>query len=240
MSERFFLDQPVNEGHATLVGDQAHHLARVMRAKAGDEVLLFDGQGNEYEATIDEVSKKNVTLRIESAALIPNPNLPEIIIACALPKGDRQKFLVEKLVELGANRLIPLESARSVAEANEKVFKRIGKQIIEASKQCRRNWLMEISPALSVDQLISEFNTFTGSRILADPYVSSDSDVLFRDEPAVIAVGPEGGFTREESQLLTDNNWQTVCFSPNVLRIETAATAAVAIARLAKSKRKTR
>ena len=239
MSERFFLDQPVNDAKATLVGDQAHHLARVMRAKAGDEVLLFDGQGNEYKATIDEVSKKNVTLTIDSAAQIPNPNLPEIIVACALPKGDRQKFLVEKLVELGANRLIPLDSARSVAEANEKVFNRITKQIIEASKQCRRNWLMEISPALSVDQLINEFGRFTGSRLLADPYVSSDSDVLFRDEPAVIAVGPEGGFTREESQLLCDNNWQTVCFSPNVLRIETAATAAVAIARLAKSKHKT-
>ena len=237
MSERFFLDQPVNDAKATLSGDQAHHLARVMRAKAGDEVVLFDGQGMEYHATIEEVSKKDVTLKIDSSNVTPNPNQPEIIVACALPKGDRQKFLVEKLVELGANRLIPLDSTRSVAESSEKVLKRIAKQIIEASKQCRRNWLMKLSVSCSIDQLISEYSDFKGSRLLADPYVNSEADVLFRDEPVVIAVGPEGGFTPEESQTFASSGWTTVCFSPNVLRIETAAAAAVAIARNAKSKR---
>lgn len=235
MSERFFLNQPVSESAATLDGDQAHHLARVMRAKAGDQVVLFDGKGNEYQATIEEVSKKNVSLTIDSASQIPDPNQPQITIACALPKGDRQKFLIEKLVELGANRFIPLKSSRSVAEANPKVIARIAKQVVEASKQCRRNWLMEVSEVLSVDQLLEEFSSFDGSRLLADPYVASGNEALHRNEPCIIAIGPEGGFTPEESQRFAENDWTSVCFSPNVLRIETAASAALAIARAAKS-----
>ena len=235
MSERFFLNQPVSESTATLDGDQAHHLARVMRAKAGDQVVLFDGKGNEYQATIEEVSKKNVSLAIDSVALVPDPNEPQITIACALPKGDRQKFLIEKLVELGANRFIPLKSSRSVAEANPKVIARIAKQIVEASKQCRRNWLMEVGSPLSVDQLLEEFSGSEGSCLLADPYVASGNEILHRGEASVIAIGPEGGFTPKESQRFADHDWTSVCFSPNVLRIETAAAAAVAITRAAKS-----
>lgn len=234
MAERFFLSQDINEPKITLDGDQAHHLARVMRAKAGDQVVLFDGKGSEYQATIEDVSKKSISLRIDSATQLPDPNQPRITIACALPKGDRQKFLIEKLVELGANRFIPLKSSRSVAEANPKVINRIAKQIIEASKQCRRNWLMEVSAALSVEQLLAEFSGFEGSRLLADPYAATGNEALHRNEASVIAIGPEGGFTPEESQRFAEHDWSAVCFSPNVLRIETAASAALAIARAAK------
>ncbi len=236
MAERFFLSQPVVDQKATLVDDQAHHLARVMRAKPGDQVILFDGCGNEYLATVAEVSKKSVALTIESATTVPNPNLPEIVVACALPKGDRQKFLIEKMVELGANRFVPLKTARSVAEASEKVIERIEKQVIEASKQCRRSWLMEISPQTSIQSLLESCESFEGSRLVADPYASSH-DLLTRDEACVIAIGPEGGFTEDESQMFNDNDWTPVCFSPNVLRIETAAAAAVAIARQSKFKK---
>jgi len=215
MAERFFFDQPVSEDTVTLEDDQAHHLARVMRAKPGDQIVIFDGCGNEYEATVTEVSKKNVSLTIDSAQSIDDPNQPEIIVACALPKGDRQKFLIEKMVELGANRFVPLKTQRSVAEASEKVIDRIEKQVIEASKQCRRSWLMKIDQQATVESLIQSFASFEGSRLVADPYASSD-DLLHRQEPCVIAVGPEGGFAEEESKQLTDNDWIPVCFSPNV------------------------
>jgi 16S rRNA (uracil1498-N3)-methyltransferase len=236
MAERFFLSQPVVDQKVSLADDQAHHLARVMRAKAGDEVMLFDGCGNEYLAVVDEVSKKNVNLTIESSNFISDPNQPEIILACALPKGDRQKFLIEKVVELGANRFIPLKTARSVAEASAKVIDRIEKQVIEASKQCRRSWLMEVGPQATIASLLESFHEFEGSRLVADPYASRN-DLLLRDEACVIAIGPEGGFAEEESQLFAGAGWTPVCFSPNVLRIETAAAAAVAIARQSKFKK---
>ena len=236
MAERFLLSQPVVDQKVTLADDQAHHLARVMRAKPGDQVTLFDGCGNEYLAAVDEVSKKNVSLTVETSSFHPDPNQPEIVVACALPKGDRQKFLIEKMVELGANRFVPLKTARSVAEASAKVVERIEKQVVEASKQCRRSWLMEISPQATIASLISAFEDFEGSRLVADPY-ASHNDLLFRDEACVIAIGPEGGFTEEESELFSDAQWTPVCFSPNVLRIETAAAAAVAIARQSKFKK---
>lgn len=234
MAERFYISQPpVDEATAVLEDDQAHHLVRVMRAKPGDPVVLFDGIGTQYEATILEVSKKRVTLAIESTTRVDDPNQPEIMVACALPKGDRQKFLVEKLVELGANRLIPLKTSRSVSEATDKAIERIRKQVIEASKQCRRSWLMQVEPQETMDTLLLKFDSFEGHRVVADPYATSH-DLLFQDTACVIAIGPEGGFSDEESQQLVEGGWTKVCFSPNVLRVETAAAAAVAIARQAK------
>lgn len=233
MAERFFLSQPVADGAVTLSDDQAHHLARVMRAKPGDQIVLFDGCGNEYRGTVSEVSKKNVSVAIDSTQKFEDPNRPEITVACALPKGDRQKFLVEKLVELGANRLIPLKTKHSVAEASPKVVDRIQKQVIEASKQCRRSWLMGIEKQATVASLVDSFSSFAGGRLVADPYASGH-DLLSKPEPCIIAVGPEGGFSEEESKFFAENQWSPVRFSPNVLRIETAAAAAVAIARQAK------
>lgn len=237
MAERFFLSHPLGDDKkAHLDSDQANHLVRVMRAKVGDSVILFDGLGTEYEAKITEVSKKRATLAIESATKADDPNQPEIIVACALPKGDRQKFLVEKLVELGANRLIPLKTSRSVSEATDKAIERIRKQVIEASKQCRRNWLMQVSQNASMETLLSEFASFEGQRVVADPYASGH-DLLVQDSSCIIAIGPEGGFSDEESLQLVDGGWTKVCFNPNVLRIETAAAAAVAIARQSKYKK---
>ena len=233
MAERFYLSQPVSDGTVTLADDQAHHVARVMRAKPGDQIVLFDGHGNEYQATIADVSKKNVSLTIDSSQSFEDPNQPEITVASALPKGDRQKFLIEKMVELGANRFVPIKTQRSVAEASEKVIDRIEKQVIEASKQCRRSWLMKVDSQATIESLIAAFENFEGSRLVADPYASGH-DSLTKAEPCVIAVGPEGGFSDEESTLFANHNWQPVCFSPNVLRIETAAAAAVAIARQSK------
>ena len=238
MAERFFLAQNAIDKTVVLAEDQAHHLSRVMRAKPGDQVTLFDGSGNEYLAAVQEVSKKSVVLTVESSVFLADPNVPEIIVACALPKGDRQKFLIEKMVELGANRFVPLKTARSVAEASAKVVERIEKQVIEASKQCRRSWLMQVGSEATIDTLLESFAEFEGARLVADPY-ASNNDLLLRDEACVIAIGPEGGFTEQESTRFRDNDWTPVCFSPNVLRIETAASAAVAIARQAKYKKST-
>lgn len=231
MAERFLLGQSVKDSKAILTDDQAHHLSRVMRAKAGDQVVLFDGCGTEHAATIDELSKKQVVLSIQSTKKLPDPNQPRIAVASALPKGDRQKFLIEKLVELGANEFIPLKTQRSVADASEKVCDRIRKQVVEASKQCRRSWLMEVHPQVNVDSFLKMNADFAGRRLIADPYTQCRETSLGAPG-GMVAIGPEGGFSDEESAQFAKHGWEPVCFSPNVLRIETAAAAAVAILRL--------
>ena len=101
MSERFFSAAPVSGERAELVDDEARHLAAVMRAAIGDEVVLFDGSGAEFTARITAIRKHAVELAIV-ARREPSRELPlSVTLAVALPKGDRQKWLVEKATELG-------------------------------------------------------------------------------------------------------------------------------------------
>lgn len=232
MADRFFLRTQVTDDIGMIEDDQAHHLTKVMRAKPGDLVTLFDGVGKVYSGTVKEVSKKSVAVFIESTKTFERPT-PEISVAVALPKGDRQKFLVEKLVELGATRLTPLATERTVAVAKEKTVERLKKQVIEATKQCRRAFLMQIETPCNVEQLIAIHQDDTGTKWIADPYTEATfgSATEINDQTVTIAIGPEGGFTDKEIETLEAANWNRVRFSQNVLRIETAAIAAIAILR---------
>src|SRR5262245_60455622 len=145
MSDRFFVDTPISGDRAMLIGDEARHLAAVMRAQVGDEVVLFDGSGAEFGARITGLKKNTVELvvleRREISRELPIP----LTLAVALPKGDRQKWLVEKATELGVTRLVPLITERGVAQLVESALERLRRAVIEASKQCGRNKLMEIA-----------------------------------------------------------------------------------------------
>ncbi len=226
MSHRFFLDSEIVENRTSLIGDQAHHAIQVMRFKVGDELTLFDGLGSEHVAVIVGSAKKKLDLEIRSTTH-QDPPAANLTIACAMPKGDRQKFLVEKLVELGTRRLIPLQTKRSVAVSNEKVIERLKKQVIEASKQSGRNYLMQIESQQTIDQLIQS-TAEPCVRLVADPYSQTDLRSFRSQQLVVIAIGPEGGFDDEEARQFDAAKWQAVRMGDNILRVETAAmTAAV-------------
>jgi 16S rRNA (uracil1498-N3)-methyltransferase len=237
MATRFFIDaslidDPIfdNQNLIELGGDQAHHAIHVMRLRAGDALELFDGQGNLYVASIVELSKRKLRLSIQSSSFEPRRD-HQVMIATALPKGDRQKFLVEKLVELGVDCLLPLKAERSVATANANVIERMEKQIIEASKQCGRRYLMQIQPEVNIESLIKSFDS-ESNRLLADPYANqslldlnqSKQSLLHRQ--TVMAIGPEGGFSDSETSQFVTAAWQPVKLSNHILRIETAAISA--------------
>ena len=230
MSHRFFLDAEIHDRKTTLEGDQAHHAIHVMRSKVGDKISLFDGKGTEHIAVIVEVGKKQLQLVVQQSAATVHQSQREFTIAVALPKGDRQKFLVEKLVELGAHRLIPLNTSRSVAVANEKVIERMNRHVIEASKQCGRNFLMTVEPESSILQLVATVSN-ADIRLVAEPYAQSNliDSVSTKSQPAIIAIGPEGGFADEEHEMFQAAGWKNVCLSPMILRIETAALAAAVL-----------
>ncbi len=229
MSQRFFLETKIKDGQTTLEGDQAHHALHVMRFGVGDKIVLFDGRGQEHFAVITETGKKRISLTIETTIKSKPKVHRDITVAVALPKGDRQKFLVEKLVELGVRRLIPLKTERSVAVASAKVIERMNRQVVEASKQCGRNFLMTVSAQRSVKELIATNFEHT-IRLIADPYSSSPlvSAVSNKSPFVVIAIGPEGGFAEDESIAMSEGGWEPVKLGNSILRIETAAvTAAV-------------
>jgi len=237
LADRFFIDSPFEGSEIQLSDDQAHHVANVMRANVGDPLTLFDADGNEYITEITAKSKKRVTVKKLSSSRPERKLTRGITIVVALPKGDRQKFLIEKLVELGVQRLVPLNTARSVAQVNEKVINRLNKQIIEATKQCRRSYLMEVMPAVSVAQAIAmPANDSTTSFFVAHPYtdqnLASAKDRLVESKSIGWLIGPEGGFSQDEFTSMVEAGWSPVSFGEIILRVETAALTAAAISGL--------
>ncbi|MGI9497580.1 MAG: RsmE family RNA methyltransferase [Mariniblastus sp.] len=234
MSYRFFTQSTPNNGKIMLDGEQARHAIQVMRFGEGDQIVLFDGSGTEYVALIDQVEKRRLWLSIKSQRVAPRGIKANITLAVALPKGDRQKVLVEKLVELGVERLIPLKSNRSVAVANQKVVQRLQKQVVEASKQCGRNRLMKIEGETTLGGL-SEMLEASVLKLIADPYqgqaILDVAAKCLAEMPAeiVVAIGPEGGFDDEENLLSQELGFQPVRLGPSILRVETAAVAIAAI-----------
>src|SRR4029079_17666912 len=151
--------QPITAGCMMLDGPEAHHLLHVMRAAVGDEVTLFDDFGAEFRATVETVRRADAELRIVERREVDRELSFELIVGVALPKGDRQKWLVEKLTELGVTTLVPLITERCVAQPNESALERLQRSVIEAAKQCGRNRLMAISQPQSWDDWIAQSTT---------------------------------------------------------------------------------
>jgi len=239
MTQRYFLSQPPKDQFAVLVGDEAHHLLKVMRKKIGEEVFLFDGSGVEYRAAVATIERNQVTLLVRESRQSHLEWAVPLTLATALPKGDRQKWLIEKLTELGCTRVIPLHTELSVAKAEPQVRKRLERYVIEASKQCGRLKLMEIEPQADFNDLIDRFGENTTSANLLIHPISDENvgQICIHDwvvnRPSLdalnVLVGPEGGFSPQEVQLALEKEWIPLDLGPRVLRTETAAIAVCAI-----------
>lgn len=227
MSERFFVAPPVAGERVELTGDEARHLANVMRAKAGDDVMLFDGSGAEFDARVTSIGPRAVGLTIlqrrEASRELPF----ELTLAVALPKGERQKWLVEKATELGVTRFVPLISRRGVAQPTAATIERLRRTVIEASKQCGRNRLMEIAAPTSAEELFAAAGT-DFMRFVANPGGEAWPAGLVAGANVIAAIGPEGGFASDELQTARQSGWKLVSLGPRILRVETAALALAA------------
>lgn len=228
MSQRYFVGATLAGagGRVTLTGPEAHHLARVMRATTGEEFTLFDGRGGECRARIVLVSKQAVEFEILKRLEFDRETLAPLELAVALPKGDRQHWLVEKAVELGVTTLLPLITERGVAEPGDAARERMERWGVEACKQCGRNRLLEVAAPLTIEALARR--TCAGVKLIAHPGGESAATFDAVSSGVTIAVGPEGGFTEGEVQTLLAADWRQVSLGPRILRVETAAVALAA------------
>ncbi len=233
--DRYYSTRPIKGDEARLEGAEAHHLSHVMRARPGTRVVLFDGSGSEWLAEVKTVGRGTVYLTVLSRHEVDRELPTEIILGVALPKGERQKWLVEKSVELGVWRMIPLVTARAVAQPTPQALDRLRRHVIEASKQCGRNRLMQIAePARLVEFVAASRNA--PIRWIAHPEPAGASGLATGgiEAPgpigrAWLAVGPEGGFTEEEVAAACAAGWTPVTLGPRILRVETAAVLLVAL-----------
>lgn len=221
MLDRSFVEEGIAGQSLRLTGAEARHLGQVLRARPGRRVVLFDGRGGEWLAEVLAVDRAGVELAVLSHEADDRMPARRLTLAVALPKGDRQRLLVEKCVELGVAALVPLATERGVAEATPSALDRLRRYGIEACKQCGRNRLLDIGPALDMPTLLRE--SAVGLRALAHPGGESLAALSQHAERTTVAIGPEGGFSDEEVAQARRAGWRIVGLGPRILRVETAA-----------------
>ncbi len=226
MSERFYTPDALSPGEYVLTGAEAHHLVAVRRFAVGDSLVLFNGDGREYPAQIVSVGRKEAVLNLLRAEAISRELSTRIEIASAMPKGDRGDFLIEKLVELGVARFTPLLTERTIVQPKESRLEKLHQAVIEASKQCGRNVLMEIGPLTRWEPFAN--SEFAGERFVLHPEGEPGEHATATPRTVQFAIGPEGGFTEREVEFAENYGWKKRSLGSRILRIETAAIAMAA------------
>lgn len=228
MADRFYHPGPLITGLVSLEADEAHHIAHVLRRQAGDEVVLFNGDGAEYVGRLETVGKGRVEVNVLERRPADREAGRQMTIACPLPKGDRGQFLIEKLAELGVARYVPLRTRRSVVHAGEGKADKLRRYVIEASKQCGRNVLMQLDATTSWADL-AQRPDLPPARWLAHPTGEATAALATSDGTCLVAIGPEGGWTDDEVSLGVHHEWRVVSLGKSILRVETAAVAAASV-----------
>ena len=221
-----FVPKPLAQwAQAELDGAPAHYLGNVLRLKEGAELLIFDGHSGEWLAKIVLVRKGRMVVVAERQTR-PQEGVPDLWLAFAPVKKGRVDWLVEKAVELGVARLLPVVTQRTVVDKLN--LERMRAHIVEAAEQCGRTALAEIEAPTKLDALLKSRDP---SRTLyfADESGGEPAAIVFQPGPALILTGPEGGFAPNEAEAIrAAPNAQAISLGPRILRAETAALAAVA------------
>ena len=231
MPHRYFTTE-ISDGTATLRGADAHHLARVMRARLGDTVILCDGNAVEYTATITGFGDECVEFRVEPGYPSAAEPSVEVTLLAGYPKQDKLEQIIKHGVELGAAHIVPFFSRYCVAapKKEEQKNERYNRIAVEAAKQCGRGVLPDV--ALPLANFGAVCRTFAQYDLVLFCYECGGAplrDLLAAAKPAdgeklkiAIVTGAEGGFAAEEAEMAAKAGARTVGLGPRILRCETA------------------
>jgi 16S rRNA (uracil1498-N3)-methyltransferase len=235
MADRYFLPHfPQDDRWAdecALTGSEFHHLVHVMRLGIGDRLTVFDGQGTEADAEIVGITKTSAALRLVQRRCDPPAARAKVVLATAVPKADRLRWLVEKAAELGVDRFIPLQTGRSIVAPGAVKLDKMRQVVVEACKQSGRNQLMQIDSLMPWKQFVAQEIT-TLSTVVADPGgppLSTLDVAAVRKADVRLVIGPEGGLSAAELQEALEAGAKTVSLGTNILRVETAALVLAAV-----------
>ncbi|MCU0641690.1 MAG: 16S rRNA (uracil(1498)-N(3))-methyltransferase [Candidatus Margulisbacteria bacterium] len=215
-----------------LTGADAHYVRSVLRLKAGDELELLDGSGEIFKARIERADKEKVYCQVESSYRPDSEPKIKITLAQALPKGQKMDFVVEKAVELGVHRIIPVTTERTIAKGVK--LDRWRKLAKEAAEQSGRAIVPEVSPLTDLAGVLKLKNDQTVALL---PWELENEkslksalsvDLIARGVEMLVLIGPEGGFTQPEVEQARSHGWQTVSLGKRILRTETAGLAVLA------------
>ena len=237
---RIYLPQKMEEGSTVeLGGENLHYLKTVLRLKRGDPLILFGGTGFECEATIRNITAQSVTIEIIRKKKVQVDSPIKITLAQALPKGNKMDFIIQKASELGANRIIPFKSSRSIPKlsGNRSSLRlpRWQRIAVEASRKCGRENIPEITDIITYDEVLK----YPEDGILKIIFWEGETDTGIKEilhskkyegvTSFFIVIGPEGGFSNEEIEMASRVGFLSVSLGRLVLKVETAALVILSI-----------
>ncbi|UUL81757.1 16S rRNA (uracil(1498)-N(3))-methyltransferase [Sphingomonas qomolangmaensis] len=226
---RLYVEQALALGARLRIdGAQAHYLAGVMRLKPDDPVLLFDDSSGEWLGLARDVRKRDLTIEI-TRHLRPREPVPDLWLCVAPIKKGRIDWVAEKACELGAARMVPVLTRRTIVDRLN--LDRLRAHMIEAAEQCGRTALPELVEPVKLAALLAEWPP-ERALFFADESGGVPAFAAMRAHagPAAILIGPEGGFTPEEREAIRALPQAVgVALGPRILRAETAAAAALAV-----------
>ncbi|MFQ5430411.1 MAG: RsmE family RNA methyltransferase [Phycisphaerae bacterium] len=238
MRERRFRVEAVTGETIAVAGAEARHALRVLRLGIGDRVVLFDGDGREVTGNIRSVSQGRFEVERIGPIRVPGRSRATLTLAAAAPKGARADWLVEKCAELGVQALWFLITDRGAVIPGDGKLARWRRKASEAAKQAGHARIMAIKEPACIDTVFDAFagvaRTFYGnpeadSESLIDAMMQAASADRGAESHDLILVGPEGGFTKEETKAIERRGGKPVRLGAATLRVETAAVAAAAI-----------
>ena len=233
---RLFTDQPLTAGdRVVLKGNVAQHLGRVLWARAGDHIALFNGDGQEFAAQVVSVSKREVSVDIGEAHSPNTESQVRTVLGLCLSKGDRFDWGIQKATELGVGAIIPLQSERvDFAIPTDRIEKRVAhwQQIaVSACEQCGRVKVPSITPPQSLGSWVHNVSAEQKWVLHCADDTGASASAIIQGAPkdAALLIGPEGGLTNQEFAAASAEGFQLLQLGPRVLRTETAPVAALSV-----------
>lgn len=213
---------------------RVHHINDVLHLKANEEIIVFDEQGNEYYTVIEKTTPKNIVLKVKNVLKRATENKSQITLACAIPKKSKFEEIIDKLTQLGVDRIIPMETERVIikldGEKKDARLSRWKKIAVSAAEQSQRNTVPAIESIKNIRQVLSESGGYDLKLI---PALIDERKALkqilkgINPQNILILIGPEGDFSPAEVILAKKAGFIPVTLGANVLRVETAAIAVV-------------
>lgn len=229
---RIYSTTPLQANSSVNLDEQAsHYLGKVLRMQAGRELIVFDGRGGEYPATIESISKKSVVINTGAHNPIDNQSPLHTHLAIGISRGERWDFALQKATELGVSEITPLFTERcEVKLSGDRLEKKLGHWqsiLVSAAEQCQRNILPTLNSPLSHSAFISAEPAGLGLVL----HHRSDCKITDYTAPksCTLLVGPEGGLNDDEIDQALNAGYHALTLGPRVLRTETAPLAALSI-----------
>ena len=233
MTPRIYQHGELSPGsQVSLSAAASHHLVKVLRARTGDAVTLFNGDGHEYTGKLQDSNSRRCSVSVESSKTCDNESPVRITLLQGLSRHDRMDTTLQKVTELGVNRIIPVICQRSRfktdAERMEKKHAHWQQVIISACEQSGRCVLPQLDQPLDLQAALAEVRHADCKIVLAPGAETPVHEITSLDENVALLIGPESGLEDSELDMSAANDFQPIHLGPRILRTETAGPAALA------------